>query len=67
MKLETPLLDKVKYPKDLKKFSDKELKKLSTELRNEVVDAVSVTGGHLGAGLGVVELTIAIHNVFSID
>jgi 1-deoxy-D-xylulose-5-phosphate synthase len=61
----TELLDKVKYPKDLKKFSDKDLKKLCVELRNEVVSAVSVTGGHLGAGLGVVELTIALHSVFN--
>ena len=65
MKLQTKLLDTVKYPKDLKKFSDKELKQVCVELRNEVVDAVSVTGGHLGAGLGVVELTVAIHNVFN--
>ena len=61
----TKLLDKVKYPKDLKKFSDEDLKKLCVELRNEVVSAVSVTGGHLGAGLGVVELTVALHSVFN--
>tara|TARA_X000000950_G_scaffold289171_1_gene410440 strand:+ start:2241 stop:4163 length:1923 start_codon:yes stop_codon:yes gene_type:complete len=65
MKLQTNLLDKVKYPKDLKGFNDKELKILCKELRDEVVDAVSVTGGHLGAGLGVVELTVAIHSVFN--
>ncbi len=65
MKHQTKLLDKVKYPKDLKNFSDKELKTLCKELRNEVIDAVSVTGGHLGAGLGVVELTVAIHRVFN--
>ena len=65
MKPTTELLDKVKYPKDLKKFSDDDLKKLCVELRNEVVSAVSVTGGHLGAGLGVVELTIALHSVFN--
>ena len=65
MKTTTELLDKVKYPKDLKKFSDEDLKKLCVELRNEVVSAVSVTGGHLGAGLGVVELTIALHSVFN--
>ena len=65
MKLQTPLLDKIKYPKDLKKFNDADLKKICIELRKEVVDAVSVTGGHLGAGLGVVELTVAIHNVFN--
>ena len=65
MKHHTKLLDNVKYPKDLKNFSDKELKTLCKELRNEVIDAVSVTGGHLGAGLGVVELTVAIHSVFN--
>ncbi len=59
------LLDKVKFPKDLKKFNDSELKQVSKELRDEVIDAVSVTGGHLGAGLGVVELTVAIHSVFN--
>ena len=64
MKLKTPLLDKVKFPKDLKKFSLEELKLVSEELRQEVIDAVSVTGGHLGAGLGVVELTVAIHKIF---
>ncbi len=65
MKHQTKLLDKVKYPKDLKNFSVDELKTLCKELRTEVVDAVSVTGGHLGAGLGVVELTVAIHSVFN--
>ena len=64
MKLKTPLLDKVKFPRDLKKFSLEELKLVSEELRQEVIDAVSVTGGHLGAGLGVVELTVAIHKIF---
>ena len=62
--LKTPLLDKVNFPKDLKKFNLEELKQLSSELRSEVIDAVSVTGGHLGAGLGVVELTVALHNIF---
>ena len=65
MKLKTELLDKIKYPKDLRKLSDKELKTVCDELRNEVIDAVSVTGGHLGSGLGVVELTVAIHSVFN--
>ena len=65
MKHQTKLLNKVKYPKDLKNLSDNELKTLCKELRNEVIDAVSVTGGHLGAGLGVVELTVAIHSVFN--
>ena len=62
--IKTPLLDKVSFPKDLKKFSQDELKTVSKELRNEMIDAVSVTGGHLGAGLGVVELTVAIHSTF---
>ncbi|WP_209853872.1 1-deoxy-D-xylulose-5-phosphate synthase [Rhizobium herbae] len=61
----TPLLDQVVYPDDLKKIDDKDLVQLATELRAEMVDAVSRTGGHLGAGLGVVELTIAIHKVFN--
>ena len=65
MKLQTALLDKIKYPKDLKSLNDSQLKTLCKELRNEVIDAVSVTGGHLGAGLGVVELTVAIHSVFN--
>ena len=65
MKHHTKLLDNIKYPKDLKNLSDTELKTLCKELRNEVIDAVSVTGGHLGAGLGVVELTVAIHSVFN--
>ncbi|PST26333.1 1-deoxy-D-xylulose-5-phosphate synthase [Mesorhizobium plurifarium] len=60
----TPLLDKVKYPDDLKKIDDRDLPQLAAELRAEMVDAVSRTGGHLGAGLGVVELTIAIHKIF---
>ena len=65
MKKDNNLLDKIKYPKDLRKLSDKQLKIVCKELRDEVVDAVSVTGGHLGAGLGVVELTVAIHSVFN--
>ena len=65
MKNGNNLLDKIKYPKDLRKLNDKQLKTVCKELRDEVVDAVSVTGGHLGAGLGVVELTVAIHSVFN--
>ena len=61
---ETPHLDRVKSPEDLRSLSVKELKKVAEELRTETVDAVSVTGGHLGAGLGVVELTVALHHVF---
>ena len=62
--LNTPLLDKIRNPQDLKKLKISELKNLADELRAELIDAVSVTGGHLGAGLGVVELTIAIHYLF---
>ena len=60
----TPVLDRVHLPSDLKGLSDKELKQLADELRAETISAVSVTGGHLGAGLGVVELTVALHAVF---
>ena len=60
----TPWLDKIKNPQDLKKLNVTELKTLADELRLELIDAVSVTGGHLGAGLGVVELTIALHYLF---
>jgi 1-deoxy-D-xylulose-5-phosphate synthase len=60
----TPLLDRVTLPSDLKALSDRELHQLAGELRAETISAVSVTGGHLGAGLGVVELTVAIHAVF---
>ena len=60
----TPLLDRVKSPADMKQFSDRELERLAQELREETISAVSATGGHLGAGLGVVELTVAIHAVF---
>ncbi len=57
-------LDKVNFPSDVKKLKQSELKILAKEVREEMLDAVSVTGGHLGAGLGVVELTIALHYVF---
>jgi len=60
----TPLLDRVHEPADIRGLSDPELKRLADELRVETVDAVSKTGGHLGAGLGVVELTVALHHVF---
>jgi 1-deoxy-D-xylulose-5-phosphate synthase len=60
----TPLLDQVQRPADLKHLSDGQLSQLADELRAETVSAVSVTGGHLGAGLGVVELTVALHSVF---
>ncbi len=60
----TPLLDRVREPKDLRGLGSAELKQLAEELRYETIDAVSRVGGHLGAGLGVVELTIALHHVF---
>ncbi|WP_434615817.1 1-deoxy-D-xylulose-5-phosphate synthase [Tabrizicola sp. M-4] len=60
----TPLLDRVAAPADLKGLSDRELRQIADELRAETISAVSVTGGHLGAGLGVVELTVALHAVF---
>jgi 1-deoxy-D-xylulose-5-phosphate synthase len=63
-KPQTPLLDRVSSPADLKSLSRDDLRQLADELRAEVIDAVSVTGGHLGAGLGVVELTVALHATF---
>jgi 1-deoxy-D-xylulose-5-phosphate synthase len=60
----TPLLDRVRIPADLRNFSAEQLAQVAEELRAEVVDTVSVTGGHLGAALGVIELTVAIHAVF---
>src|ERR1700726_438245 len=62
--VQTPLLDRVQYPADLRNFSSDQLRQLADELRAETIDAVSVTGGHLGASLGVVELTVAIHAIF---
>ena len=61
---ETPLLDTVQYPEDIRKLDRSKLPQLADELRQETISAVSVTGGHLGAGLGVVELTVALHYVF---
>ena len=61
----TPTLDRVHLPADIKALSDRELRLLADELRAETISAVSVTGGHLGAGLGVVELTVALHAVFN--
>jgi 1-deoxy-D-xylulose-5-phosphate synthase len=60
----TPLLDQIRTPRDMRQLTDDELKRLADELRQETISAVSVTGGHLGAGLGVVELTVALHHVF---
>nr|WP_234890749.1 1-deoxy-D-xylulose-5-phosphate synthase [Agrobacterium vitis] len=59
------MLDQVVFPSDLRKIEDKDMPQVARELRDEMIDAVSVTGGHLGAGLGVVELTLAIHKVFN--
>src|SRR6185503_379357 len=61
----TPLLDTVRLPSDLRALSKEQLPELADELRHETISAVSVTGGHLGAGLGVVELTVALHYVFN--
>lgn len=61
----TPLLDTIQVPTDLRKLPPEQLQKVADELRAETIDAVSVTGGHLGAGLGVVELTVALHYVFN--
>ena len=61
---QTPLLDRVHVPGDLKRLSDAQLHQLANELRDETIAAVSETGGHLGAGLGVIELTVALHHVF---
>ncbi len=60
----TPMLDRVHLPADLKALTDRELRQLADELRAETISAVSITGGHLGAGLGVVELTVALHAIF---
>ncbi|MES2068422.1 MAG: 1-deoxy-D-xylulose-5-phosphate synthase [Pseudomonadota bacterium] len=62
--LQTPLLDTVHYPADLRALAPTQLRQLADELRQETIAAVGVTGGHLGSGLGVVELTVAIHYVF---
>ena len=60
----TPLLDTVNLPEDIRDFTPDQLRQLADELRAETIDAVSITGGHLGAGLGVVELTVALHHLF---
>ena len=61
----TPLLDLVKTPADLRRLDSRQLHQLADELRQETIDAVATTGGHLGAGLGVIELTVALHHVFN--
>ena len=58
-------LNQINFPSDLKKIPESQLQKVADELREEMVDAVSVTGGHLGASLGVVELTVALHYIFN--
>jgi 1-deoxy-D-xylulose-5-phosphate synthase len=63
--MNSKLLDKINYPEDLRKLKRDQLKQVSKELRNELIDVVSETGGHLGAGLGVIELTVALHYVFN--
>ena len=60
----TKLIRQINFPADLRKFNKNQLKQISDELREELIDVVSETGGHLGAGLGVVELTVALHYVF---
>jgi 1-deoxy-D-xylulose-5-phosphate synthase len=60
----TPLLDRIQVPADLRRLASGQLRQVADELRQEVIDAVSITGGHLGAGLGVIELTVALHYLF---
>src|SRR5438874_6967404 len=60
----TPLLDTINSPADLRRLNEGQLQQVAEELRAETINAVAVTGGHLGAGLGVVELTVALHYVF---
>ncbi len=64
-RISTPLLDTIRTPADLRALPDAALRQVADELRLETIDAVSVTGGHLGAGLGVIELTVALHHVFN--
>jgi len=65
MKKNYMFLNNINFPKDIKKLSQKELKILAQEVREEMISAVSETGGHLGAGLGVVELSVVLHYVFN--
>ena len=64
MKNNNKFLDNINFPSDLRKVSENDLQQVADEVREEMISAVSKTGGHLGAGLGVVELTVALHYVF---
>ena len=64
MTLKSTILDQIKCPADLRRVNEDDLRQVADELRSETIGAVAVTGGHLGAGLGVVELTVALHHVF---
>ena len=63
----TPLLDNIQYPADLKQLPRESLPALAAEMRQLILDTVRITGGHLGSGMGVVELTIALHYLFDFD
>ena len=65
MKKDYKYLNNINFPSDLKKIPESKLQKVADELREELIDAVSVTGGHLGASLGVVELRVALHYIFN--
>ena len=65
MKKNYKYLDNINFPSDLKKICESKLQKVADELREELIDTVSVTGGHLGASLGVVELSVALHYIFN--
>jgi 1-deoxy-D-xylulose-5-phosphate synthase len=65
MKKDYEFLNQINFPSDLKKIPESKLQKVSDELREELIDVVSVTGGHLGASLGVVELSVALHYIFN--
>ena len=65
MTKEYEFLNQINFPSDLKKIPESKLQKVANELREEMIDAVSVTGGHLGASLGVVELSVALHFIFN--
>ena len=65
MTKEYEFLNQINFPSDLKKIPESKLQKVADELREEMIEAVSITGGHLGAGLGVVELSVALHFIFN--